>query len=124
MVNNTIVANSGSGIFFGNAFPTNFNNLIAFNSAGLERSDSSAITFKNSDVYGNSVLAQNTDFVGIPSAIGVNNNISADQVVPRTWPARTSHFSRVHGSNWCQATTTSSLPAQPGKACSSSRASA
>lgn len=37
VVNNTIVANSGSGIFFANASPTNINNLIAFNSAGLER---------------------------------------------------------------------------------------
>jgi hypothetical protein len=78
VVNNTIVANSGSGIFFANASPTNYNNLIAFNSAGLERSDSSTIIFKNNDVYGNNVLSQNTDFVGIPSALGINSNISAD----------------------------------------------
>jgi hypothetical protein len=78
LVNNTIVANSGSGIFFANASPTNYNNLIAFNSAGLERSDSSSIVFKNNDIYGNNVLSQNTDFVGIPSALGINNNISAD----------------------------------------------
>ena len=81
VVNNTIVANSGSGVYFGNASPTNYNNLIAFNSAGVERLDSSTIMFKNNDVYGNSVLAQNTDFVGIPSAIGFNNNISADPQV-------------------------------------------
>ena len=81
VVNNTIVANSGSGVFFANASPTNFNNVIAFNSAGLERSDASTITFENNDVYGNSVLAQNMDFVGITSSVGINNNISADPAV-------------------------------------------
>jgi parallel beta-helix repeat protein len=78
VVNNTIVANTGSGFYWGNTSPTNVNNLIAFNSTGLERVDSSPITLQNCDVYGNSVMASNTDYVGFPNATGSYGNISGD----------------------------------------------
>jgi hypothetical protein len=80
LVNNTIIANTGSGIFWGNTSPTNCNNLIAFNSAGLE-SDGSPAVLRNNDVYSNSVLSQVTDFMGLPSTTGMNGNISADPIL-------------------------------------------
>src|SRR5438034_6201219 len=76
VVNNTIIGNTGSGIFWANTYPTNYNNLIAFNSAGLETSEASPVVLKNNDVYGNSVLAQASDYLGLPNATGVNGNIS------------------------------------------------
>ncbi len=78
VVNNTIVANTGSGVFWGNTAPTNYNNLIAFNSAGLERADTSLVTLENNDIYGNTVLAGNYDYVGLPGATGLDGNLSAD----------------------------------------------
>src|ERR1043166_549111 len=80
VVNNTIVANTGSGFFWDNTSPTNINNLIAFNSAGLERFDGSLITLQNCDVYGNAVMAGNTDYLGLSNATGSNGNISGDPV--------------------------------------------
>lgn len=76
--NNTIIGNTGSGIYWANAFPSNCNNLIAFNSTGLERLDASPTTLKNNDVYGNNVLGGRTDYVGLPDATGANGNISAE----------------------------------------------
>ena len=80
LINNTIVANTGSGIFWANTSPTNFNNLVAFNSVGLERIDASPVTLQNNDVYGNSVMASNTDYSGFPNATGSSGNISADPI--------------------------------------------
>jgi hypothetical protein len=81
VVNNTIVANTGSGIFWATTYPTNCNNLVAFNSTGLETSDGSPAVLRNNDVYGNSVLASNTDFAGLASQTGLNGNISADPIL-------------------------------------------
>src|ERR1044071_2250868 len=78
ILNNTILANTGSGIYWGNAFPSNCNNLVAFNSAGFERFDTSAAILKNNDVFGNTVLGGKTDYVGLPAAPGANANISAE----------------------------------------------
>jgi hypothetical protein len=78
VLNNTIIANTGSGIYWADAFPSNCNNLIAYNSGGLERFDTSAATLRNNNVYGNNVLGAKTDYIGVPDATGVNGNISAE----------------------------------------------
>src|SRR5262249_5283594 len=80
VVNNTILGNSGSRIFWTDTSPTLCNNLVAFNSTGAE-SDGSAAVFKNNDVYGNSVLGQPGDYVGLSVATGVNGNLSADPIL-------------------------------------------
>lgn len=80
VVNNTIVGNSGSGVFWADTHPTLCNNLVAFNSAGAE-SDGGAAVFKNNDLFGNSVLAESTDYVGLSSETGANGNISADPIL-------------------------------------------
>ncbi len=80
VVNNTILGNTGSGILWEGTNPTNCNNLIAFNSAGLE-SDGSPAVLKNNDVYGNSVLARASEYVGLTNTTGINGNISADPVL-------------------------------------------
>lgn len=81
VVNNTIVGNTGSGIFWGNTFPTNYNNLVAFNSAGLETSDGSPVVLYNNDVYSNNVLAAATDYLGLANATGLHGNISRDPIL-------------------------------------------
>ena len=81
LANNTIVGNTGSGIFWANTYPTNYNNIVAFNSAGLETSDGSPVVLYNNDVYSNTVLATATDYVGLPNATGTHNNISADPIL-------------------------------------------
>ena len=81
VVNNTIVGNTGSGIFWANTYPTNYNNLVAFNSAGLETSDGSPVVLFNNDVYSNNVLAAATDYIGLSNATGARGNISADPVL-------------------------------------------
>jgi hypothetical protein len=81
VVNNTIIANTGSGILWGNTSPAIYNNLVAFNSAGLQRSDTSAVTLQNNDVFGNTVLSQNYDYAGLPNATGQNGNISSDPLL-------------------------------------------
>jgi len=39
------------------------------------------VTFRNNDVFGNSVLGGNTDYLGLPNATGLNGNISADPLL-------------------------------------------
>jgi hypothetical protein len=81
--NNTVVGNSGSGIFWGNTAPTNDNNLVAFNTWGFERSpaftNEAVLRFNN--VYGNSVLGAQTDYHNTPNVTGTNGNISADPML-------------------------------------------
>lgn len=78
VINNTIVANTGSGVYWGGASPSNCNNVVAFNSVGFEQFDISASAVKNNDVFGNTVLGGKTDFVGLPNPTGANGNISID----------------------------------------------
>ena len=80
VVNNTIVGNSGSGIFWTDTHPTLCNNLVAFNSTGVE-SDGSAAVFKNNNVYGNRVLGRASDYVGFAPTHGFEGNISADPIL-------------------------------------------
>lgn len=81
--NNTVVGNSGSGIYWANTAPTNDNNLVAFNTWGFERgiagSLDAVIRFNN--VFGNSVLGQPSDYKDTPNRTGSNGNISADPLL-------------------------------------------
>jgi hypothetical protein len=80
ITNNTIVANSGSGIYWANTSPSIRNNVVAFNVWGLEQSpyfaDTPTIAYNN--VYGNMLQGQNTNYRGITDPTGSNGNISAD----------------------------------------------
>ncbi len=69
---NTFVANTalqGGGIYTINSSPLIANNIVAFNSTGIERSGESP-TLKNNDFFGNTI-----DYVGIGAGSG---DISAD----------------------------------------------
>jgi hypothetical protein len=70
--NNTVVGNSGSGIYWANTAPTNDNNLVAFNTWGFERgiagSLDAVIRFNN--VYGNAVLGEPSDFGSSGKRVG------------------------------------------------------
>ena len=78
--NNNIVANSGSGVFWGNTSPTNENNLVAFNTWGFERSPAftNEATLRFNNVFGNAVLGINGDYRFTPARTGSDGNISAD----------------------------------------------
>ena len=81
--NNTVVANHGAGIWFstsfGNYAPKIQNNLVAFNTWGLEQFGAEyAPTIKNNLVYGNTLQGKKTDYQGIADQTGINGNISAD----------------------------------------------
>ena len=80
IANNTIVANNGAGIFWANTWPTNENNIVAFNTRGFERglagTSDAEIRFNN--VYGNSVLGSTQNYVGTPDRTENAGNISAE----------------------------------------------
>lgn len=80
IVNNTIVANNGAGIYWANTWPTNDNNVVAFNTAGFERgvAGSSDAVIRHNDVYGNEVLRARANYLGTVDRTGAEGNISAD----------------------------------------------
>jgi hypothetical protein len=86
VINNTIVANNGAGIYWDNAFPVMGNNLVAFNTWGLQQGviGSSSPVIRYNDVYGNSLQGSRTDFQGIADQTGVNGNVSADPLLANT----------------------------------------
>jgi hypothetical protein len=83
ITNNTVVANNGSGIWwstsYGNHAPMIRNNLVAFNTWGLEQVGTEyAATLRHNCVYGNTLQGKRTDYKGIADQTGANGNISAD----------------------------------------------
>ena len=80
IINNTIVSNSGSGIFWQNTSPRISNNIVAFNTWGLEQVENifTSPEIKHNCVYGNWIKGQNSDFKGIDNQTGTHGNISAD----------------------------------------------
>jgi len=83
IVGNTIVANSGSGIGWGNAGPTIVNNIVAFNTWGLDEDVGNPYpaTIRFNDVYGNEVHGQASDYHQLGDLTGVDGNISADPML-------------------------------------------
>jgi hypothetical protein len=82
VANNTIVANNGAGIYWANTWPTNDNNIVAFNTRGFERgfAGTSDATIRFNDVFGNAVLGAPANYRGTADRTGTAGNISADPV--------------------------------------------
>ena len=80
IVNNTIVANSGAGVFWEQAAIELSNNLVAFNTAGLEQSiiGTSVSLINHNNIYGNELQQKITDYIGIADATGFSGNISTE----------------------------------------------
>ena len=80
IANNTIVANNGAGIYWANTWPTNDNNLVAFNTRGFERgfAGTSDAEIRFNDVFGNAVLGAPANYCGTTDRTGTAGNISAD----------------------------------------------
>lgn len=80
ITNNTIVVNSGSGICWGQAGPTLVNNLVAYNTWGLEEDVGNPYpaTIRYNDVYGNNVHGELTDYFQFADRTGTDGNISAE----------------------------------------------
>jgi hypothetical protein len=81
VANNTVVANNGSGIYWGETFPTVRNNLVAFNTWGLQQDRNSDPVVEFNNVFGNQVQGDGTDYFGMSDQTGLNGNISADPVM-------------------------------------------
>lgn len=80
VINNTIVANNGAGIYWDNAFPLVSNNLVAFNTWGLQQGTigTSTPAIRYNDVFGNTLQGNRTDYQEIEDRTGISGNISAD----------------------------------------------
>jgi len=80
VLNNTIAANSGSGLYWTNSSPEMRNNIITGNTWGAEKGiiGTTGGTFEYNCVYGNFLKGASTDFEGMPDPTGTAGNISAD----------------------------------------------
>jgi hypothetical protein len=85
VINNTVVANNGAGIFWGSSqlvplAPVLRNNLVAFNPWGLEQAAGTPTNavIESNCIYGNRVHSMGGDYKGLPSQTGQNGNLAAD----------------------------------------------
>ncbi len=85
VLNNTVVANSGSGMMWGSSAlvpmaPVLVNNLVAFNPWGLEQMPGTPTNavIEHNCVFGNRVHAFGADYRGLPDQTGRNGNLSQD----------------------------------------------
>ena len=78
IINNTLVANSGAGIFWQNTSPRIANNLIVYNTWGLEQVENlfTLPVIRSNCIYGNRIKGQEANFKGIIDLTGVDGNIS------------------------------------------------
>lgn len=78
VINNTIVANNGAAIYWDNGFPLLSNNLVAFNTWGLQQGTigTSAPVIRYNNVYGNALQGKRTDYKEIADQTGISGNIS------------------------------------------------
>ncbi len=81
VTNNTVVANNGSGIYWGDTFPTVRNNLVAFNTWGIQQDQSSSPIVEFNNVFGNQVQGEKSDYYGLADQTGVNGNISVEPMM-------------------------------------------
>ncbi len=90
IVNNTIVANSGSGVAWGNAGPTIVNNIVAFNTWGLDEDLGNPYpeTIRFNDVYGNAVQGADTDYHQLADRTGADGNISVEPMLTSSGTGR------------------------------------
>lgn len=85
VVNNTVVANSGSGILWGSSAlvpiaPVLVNNVVAFNPWGFEQMTGTPTNavIENNCAFGNQVHTYGADYHGLPNQTGTRGNISLD----------------------------------------------
>lgn len=85
LLNNTVVANAGSGICWGSSglvplVPIVVNNIVAFNPRGIELIPGTPdeALFAHNCVYGNRVFEEQGDFSGLVNPVGSEGNISVD----------------------------------------------
>lgn len=80
IANNTVVANGGSGIYWSQTFPSIANNVIAYNTWGLERENEGpvAATVRHNDVFGNALYRIPANYKGLDDLTGSAGNISAE----------------------------------------------
>jgi parallel beta-helix repeat protein len=80
IANNTIVANNGAGIYWANTWPTNDNNIVAFNTLGFERgiAGTSDAEIRFNDVFGNAVLGTPANYRGTADRTSSEGNFSSD----------------------------------------------
>lgn len=80
IANNSITANNGAGVYWANTWPTNINNIVAFNTRGFERgiAGSSDAEIRINDVYGNTGLGAPANYVNTSNRFGVLGNFQAD----------------------------------------------
>ena len=78
--NNTIVANNGPGVFWANTAPHLTNNIVAFNTIGLQQWNIGVTTHSLAFncVYGHTLQGTNSDYLGLSNSTGIAGNISED----------------------------------------------
>lgn len=83
VVNNTIVANHGAGISWSHRTVVIENNLVAFNTVGLEQWPGIHTGFTNrfNCLYGNSVQDRRADYLGLADLTGIDGNLRADPLL-------------------------------------------
>lgn len=81
--NNTIVANSGSAVHWAHRVMVFENNLVAFNSLGLEMRQTIYTGFTNrfNCVYGHTTHGRSSDYVGLPDLAGFDGNLALDPLL-------------------------------------------
>ena len=80
LINNTILSNNGSGVYFYNIPPVIKNNIVAYNTWGvvqLQNEFTNPVIAFN-DVYGNILQGKDSDFQGLADPTGTNGNLSVD----------------------------------------------
>lgn len=80
IANNTIVANNGAGVYWANTWPTNDNNIVAFNTRGFERgiAGTSDAELRFNDVFGNGVPGAPSNYRGTADRTGSAGNFSSN----------------------------------------------
>ena len=94
VANNTVVANSGVGIFWKDTALTNCNNLVAYNWAGMMQ-NTNPMLLANNNVYGNKMVGIAADYLGMADPTGINGNLSME---PRLADYRVGDFHIQPGS--------------------------
>jgi hypothetical protein len=83
VTNNTVVGNNGTGITWMTTYPVLQNNLVAYNSRGLEQGDAQSppTALRNNCVYGNELWEKDTNYNGLADQTGIDGNISTDPLM-------------------------------------------
>ena len=80
VINNTIVANQGAGVYWTKTTPTITNNILAYNSTGLQQNlvEHTAYVAQANCLYLNQLHGDNLDYFGLDNLTGTDGNITAN----------------------------------------------